>query len=536
MFSSRRSFLNHCLILLRASAGLGQLQPIPAGAVGLLRGDYFHDLAVFQLIIDGHHPAVDFGAHHPVAHRRMDGVGKIDGRGPLGQVDHIALWRKDKDLVAEQVHLDVLNEIFRLGILLGFQQLPDPGKSLFVLFAFEPVFVLPVGRHAVFRRPVHLFGADLHFKGDALPADDHRVQRLVPVGLGRADVVLEPPGHRPVQVVDKAQHIVAVGQLIHDDPHGADVVQFRKVQILGVHLAVNTVNMLDPGLDLTLDAHAFQLFLDPGLHPLQKVLILLALVLHLVHDLFVAHWVQVFDADIFQLRLDVLDAQPVGQRRIDIHGLQRFFPLLIFRQILECAGVVQPVRQFDDDDPDIFGHGNEHLAQVLHLGLFFAAVDDLAQAGDAVDQVCHRPAEFFFDVHIGDVGIFQTVVEQAGHDGIGIHAQFGQNARHCHRMDEIGFTAAALLALMGFFRKIIGLRDLLHIGKRRMLLHFFQQCLQAIIGLIHKPNPILYHSLLDCSSSCFKMREPLISALPWRWSTVISREPSQGRQAKISNS
>ena len=117
-------------------------------------------------------------------------------------------------------------------------------------------------------------------------------------------------------------------------------------------------------------------------------------------------------------------------------------------------------------------------------------IGDLAQAGDAVDQVCHRPAEFFFDVHIGDVGIFQTVVEQAGHDGIGIHAQFGQNARHCHRMDEIGFTAAALLALMGFFRKIIGLRDLLHIGKRRMLLHFFQQCLQAIIGLIHKPNPI----------------------------------------------
>ena len=106
----------------------------------------------------------------------MDGIGKVDGRGPSRQIDHIPLGGKDKDFVTEQIHLDVLDKVLGLGVLLGFQQLTDPGKGLFVLLAFQPVFVLPVGGHAVFRRAVHLPGADLHLKGDALPADDHGVQ------------------------------------------------------------------------------------------------------------------------------------------------------------------------------------------------------------------------------------------------------------------------------------------------------------------------------------------------------------------------
>ena len=56
-------------------------------------------------------------------------------------------------------------------------------------------------------------------------------------------------------------------------------------------------------------------------------------------------------------------------------------------------------------------------------------------------------------------------MEQTGHDGIGVHAQLGQDARHGHRMDEIGLATAALLPLVGLLGKMIGLCDLLHIGK-----------------------------------------------------------------------
>ena len=286
--------------------------------------------------------------------------------------------------------------------------------------------------------------------------------------------------------MDEPQHIIAVGQLFHNDPNGADIVNFRKIQILSVHLPVNAVHMLDPSLHLTGNAHAQQFFADALFHPLEEVLILLALVGHLAHDLPIAHRVQVLDGDVLQLPLDVLDAQTVGQRGIDLHGLQRLVPLLLLGKILECAGVVETVGQLDDDDPDVPGHGDEHLPQVLHLGLFLAAVNDLAQAGDAVDQIGHRAAELLFQRGICGAGVLQTVMEQTGHDGIGVHAQLSQDARHRHRMDEIGLAAAALLPLVGLLGKMIGLCDLLHIGKGRVLLHLFQQGLQAVIHLAQR--------------------------------------------------
>ena len=81
MFSSRRSFLNHWRILLRASLALGDLHPVPAGAVGGLGGVDLHDVAVVELVVKAHHPSVDLGPHHGVADGGVDGVGEVDGGG-----------------------------------------------------------------------------------------------------------------------------------------------------------------------------------------------------------------------------------------------------------------------------------------------------------------------------------------------------------------------------------------------------------------------------------------------------------------------
>ena len=54
----------------------------------------------------------------------------------------------------------------------------------------QRLLVPPVRRDAKFRDVVHLGGADLHLDGQPVGARRHRVQALVPVRLGRADVVL----------------------------------------------------------------------------------------------------------------------------------------------------------------------------------------------------------------------------------------------------------------------------------------------------------------------------------------------------------
>ena len=340
-----------------------------------------------QLAIDGHDAAVDLCAGHPVAHGGMDGIGKIDGRRPLGQVNDVAPGGEHIDLVSKQVGLDIFDEIGGVGVLLALYKLADPGKGLLLLGAPQAVFVFPVGGDAVFRLAVHLLGADLHLKGDALGADDHRVQRLVAVGLGGADIVLEAAGHRLVQVVDHAQHVVTVGQLLDDDPGGADVIQLGKAEVLSVQLPVDAVDALEPGLYLALDAGLLQLFGDAGLGQVQKVREAVVLLLQIVRNLLVAHRVQDLQRPVLQLPLDPLHTQPVGQGGVDLHGLHGDVPLLLLPLELDGAHIVQAVGQLDHDDPDVLRHGDEHLAQVLHLLLFLGGITGvlhLSQLGDAV--------------------------------------------------------------------------------------------------------------------------------------------------------
>ena len=82
-----------------------------------------------------------------------------------------------------------------LADALVFQQLADPGQALVQLIvAIQPFLVLPVGGNAILCLFIHLAGADLHLKGDALVADDGGVQALVAVGLGGGDIILKAVG------------------------------------------------------------------------------------------------------------------------------------------------------------------------------------------------------------------------------------------------------------------------------------------------------------------------------------------------------
>ena len=204
---------------------LGQLHPVTAGALGVLGGDDLHDLAGLELVVKAHDAAVDLGAGHGVADPGVDGVGKVDGGGTGGKGDHVGVGGKDEDFVGEEVHLQGADILFGVGVLLVFQQAADPGKGLLgaQLLLAHALLVLPVGGHAVFGHVVHVPGTDLDLEGDALGADDRGVKGLVHVGLGGADIVLEAAQNGLVHVVDAAQHAVAGGDVVHDDPEGVQV-------------------------------------------------------------------------------------------------------------------------------------------------------------------------------------------------------------------------------------------------------------------------------------------------------------------------
>ena len=139
----------------------------------------------------------------------------------------------------------------------------------------------------------------------------------------------------------------------------------------------------------------------------------------------------------------------MGDGGIDLHGLQGFFPLLFGGLILHGAHVVQPVTDLDEDDPDVLGHGHEHLAQILHLLLFLGDILHPGQLGDPLHQRGHGLAELFGDVLVAGGGVLDAVVEQGRDDAVHVQPQVGHDLGHGQGVDDIGLAAFAQLAVVG---------------------------------------------------------------------------------------
>ena len=133
----------------------------------------------------------------------------------------------------------------------------------------------------------------------------------------------------------------------------------------------------------------------------------------------------------------------MGERRVDLERLARLLDLLLLRQRLERAHVVEAVGELDQDDPDVRGHRDHHLAVVLGLVLVAALEGDPGQLGDAVDELGDRLAELLADLVEARAGVLDRVVEERRAERLGVEAQAGADLRH---LDRVGDEVLARLA------------------------------------------------------------------------------------------
>ena len=182
---------------------------------------------VRSLVRERHHAAVDLGADAGVADLGVNGVSEIDRRAVGRNHDHLPLGREGVDLVGVEVHLQAGEELVGIGhLLLPLDELANPVQALFVAGgdgAFAGL-VLPVRGDAFFGDAMHLFGADLHFELMAAGAHHRGVQRLVAVGAGDGDEVLDAARDRTPESVDEAEDGVAGGDVLGDDADGEQIV------------------------------------------------------------------------------------------------------------------------------------------------------------------------------------------------------------------------------------------------------------------------------------------------------------------------
>jgi hypothetical protein len=171
------------------------------GWAGAGRGDDLDHVAALELGAQRHRLAIDLGGHAVVAHVAVDGVGEVHRRGAARQRQDLALGREHVDRVGEQVDLDVLPGTRRVaGLVLDVEQRLQPlaprrwASWHAVLGRLGRRLVEPVRGDAGLGHRVHGLGADLELHRRAQRAHQRGVQRLVAVGLGDGDVVLEAPG------------------------------------------------------------------------------------------------------------------------------------------------------------------------------------------------------------------------------------------------------------------------------------------------------------------------------------------------------
>ena len=349
----------------------------------------------------------------------MDGIGKIDHRGSGREINNVPLGREDKDLLRDQIALDCADNIFHiLRVALALQKLADPRQALLelVILAGDTQLIFPVGGNPVLGRVVHLPRADLHFKGDALLADDGSVQGLVHIGLGGGDIILKAPGDRFIHIVDNTQAVITVDHRIHNDPHGKNVIDLIKVMILHVHLAVDAVHALDAALDMGALDGLENAARDALLNLLKIFAVGLPHIPQRLLNIPIADRVQIADGTVLQLLLEGADTEPVRDGRVDLERLKCRIALLLRLFVFQSAHVVQAVGQLDNNDADILRHGQQHFADILRLNLLLGGERDLAELGDAVDDHGDLIAEFLLDLVVGDIRILYDVMQQRRHD------------------------------------------------------------------------------------------------------------------------
>ena len=289
------------------------------------------------------------------------------------------------------------------------------------------------------------------------------MQRLVPIRLRHSDIIFKTAGNRLIHFMDNAQCPITVLHRIHYNTYGKQIINLVNGFILVLHFLIDTEKMLHPAVNLGLYACIFNM-LAHFVYNILDVSFPFALTdSNFIHQIVIHFRLQIFQRQIIQFHFYLGNAQSLGNRCINI---QRFpgYPLLLLPwHMLKCPHIVQPVSQFNENDPDILCHGKKHLTQVFRLHFQFIRCLSLIipgklqklQLGNAIHQQRHVRTELFFNLFIRHDGIFHHIMQQPGRNRFLIHFQIRQYDCHTKRMDNIWFPRLSDLLFMSVISRSV---------------------------------------------------------------------------------
>ncbi len=162
---------------------------------------------------------------------------------------------------------------------------------------------------------------------------------------------------------------------------------------------------------------------------------------------------------------DLVHADPLGQRRVDIHRLLRDpAALVLVGHVMERPHIVQPVGELDEQDADVVAERQQEFAEILGGALIFRLRFDLRELGHPVDQPGNVLAEQSLDLFGRGERVLDRVVEDGGGDRLVVELQVGEDPGDFDRVAEIRVAAGAHLRSVRLHREDVGAVDQTLVG------------------------------------------------------------------------
>ena len=143
--------------------------------------------------------------------------------------------------------------------------------------------------------------------------------------------------------------------------------------------------------------------------------------------------------------------------------------------MVQCAHVVQPVGELDQQHAHVVGEGEQQLAEILRLLGFLGDQIELFQLGQALHQDADIRAEQIVDLRASGGGVLDGVVQQRGCDGGVVELEIGEDGRDFERMGEIRISGRPLLLAMRLHRIDISAVEQALVGIRVIAAHPFDK-------------------------------------------------------------
>ena len=230
-------------------------------------------------------------------------------------------------------------------------------------------------------------------------------------------------------------------------------------------------------------------------------------------DLLVLLRLQVAEREVFQLPLDMPDAQPVRQRRVDVEHFAGHPVTLVLVGVLDLADGTGTFGQLDQRHAHVIDHGHQHLAQVIDLRLGaqhqrlarIEAGTDRRHALHAIDQLADHRTEAFLHLDQAGFALAHRTVDDRRHQAVLIELEVGENLGDLQPGAVTGHTILPDILRrpgrrLGVTGKLAGLAQALALQCRIEALHVVEPCLQidAAVLIDRLLCPDLYHG---CSFS-----------------------------------